>query len=35
MPVLPCQLRKAYAVFWAANRFVGSETPKHNAFDQI
>ena len=24
---LPCRLRKAYAVLWAANRFVGSETP--------
>ena len=30
---LPCQLRKAYAVLWAANRFVGSGTPKHNSFD--
>ena len=28
-------LRKAYAVRWAANRFVGSETPKHNAFKQV
>ena len=26
---------KAYAVLWAANRFVGSETPKHNTFDQL
>ena len=30
-----CLLRKAYAVPWAANRFVGSETPKHNAFHQF
>ena len=29
---LPCQLRKAYAVLWAANRFVGSETSKNNEF---
>ena len=26
---LPCRLGKAVAVLWAANRFVGSETPKH------
>ena len=26
----PCRLRPA--VLWAANRFVGSETPKYNAF---
>ena len=32
---LPCRLRKAYAVLWAANRFVGSETPKLTAFDQF
>ena len=32
---LPCRLRKAYAVLWAANRFVGSEKPKHNDFDQF
>ena len=44
---LPCQLRKAYAVLWAANRFVGLETPgaanrfvgletpEHNDFDQF
>ena len=32
---LPCRLPKAYAVLWAANRFVGSETPKRNAFDQL
>ena len=31
----PCWLRKAYALLWAAIRFVGSETPKHNAFDQF
>ena len=24
---LPCQLHIAYAVLWAANRFIGSETP--------
>ena len=30
---LPCRLGKTYAVLWAGNRFVGSETPKHNAFD--
>ena len=29
---LPCRLRKAYPVLWVANRFVGLETPKHNAF---
>ena len=28
-PGLPCQLRKAYAILWTANCFVGSETPKH------
>ena len=27
-------VRKEYAVLWAANRFVGLETPKHNDFDQ-
>ena len=27
------ELRKAFAVLWAANRFVGSETHKHNDFD--
>ena len=32
---LPCQLCKAYAVLWAAICFVGSETPKHNDFDQF
>ena len=32
---LHCQLRKAYAVLWAANRFVGLETPKHNDFGQF
>ena len=32
---LPCWLLKAYAIFWVANRFVGSETPKHNTFDQF
>ena len=32
---LPCQLRKACAVLWAANRFVGLETPKHNDFGQF
>ena len=32
---LPSQLRKAYAVLWAANRFVGLETPKHNNFGQF
>ena len=31
----PCRLRKAYAVPWAAKRFVRSEIPKHNAFDLI
>ena len=31
---LLCQLRKAYAVLRAANRFVGSETSKHNDFGQ-
>ena len=30
---LPCQLRKAYGVVWAANGFVASGTPKQNAFD--
>ena len=35
MACLPCQLRKVFAVLWAANRFVGSETPKHNNFDQF
>ena len=32
---LPCQLPKACAVPWAAHRFVGSETPKHNDCDQF
>ena len=32
---LPWQLHKAYAVLWALNRFVGSETPKYNNFDQF
>ena len=32
---LPCWLCKMYAVLWAANRFAGSEAPKHNAFDQF
>ena len=32
---LICRLRKAYAVLSAANRFVGSGTSKHNAFDQF
>ena len=32
---LPRQVCKAYPVLWAANRFVGSETPKHNDFDQF
>ena len=32
---LLCWLRKAYAVLWAANRFVGSETPKHNDLDNF
>ena len=32
---LICRLRKAYAVLWAANRFVGSEKPNYNAFDQF
>ena len=32
---LPCHLRKSYAVLWAANRFVGFETPKHNDFDEF
>ena len=31
MPVL----RKTYAVLWVANRYVGSETPKHNVYDLI
>ena len=26
---------KAYVILWVTNRFVGSETPKHNAFDQF
>ena len=29
------QLRKEYPVLWAANRFVGSETLKHNDFEQF
>ena len=29
------QLREGYTVLWAANRFVGSETPKLNDFDQF
>ena len=32
---LPCQLHKANAVLWTSNRFVGSETSKHNDFDQF
>ena len=32
---LPCWLSKAYAVLLAVNRFVGPETPKHNALDQF
>ena len=32
---LSCRLLKAYAVFSAVNRFVGSETPKRNAFYQF
>ena len=32
---LPCRLRKVYAVLRAVKRFVGSETPKQNAFDQF
>ena len=32
---LNCQLRKAYAVLLGANRFVGSEIPEHNDFDQF
>ena len=32
---MPSWWRKAYAVLLAANHFVGSETPKHNAFDLI
>ena len=28
-------LRTAYAVLWAANLFIGLETPEHNAFDQF
>ena len=32
---LPCRLRKAYAVLWGSNPFFGSETPKHNAFNQF
>ena len=32
---LPYQLNKAYAVLWAASRFDGLETPKHNVFDQF
>ena len=31
MPIL----RKAYVVLWAANRFLGSETPKRNDFEQF
>ena len=29
------QLREVYAALWAAKRFVGSKTPKHNDFDQF
>ena len=32
---LPGQLRKAYAVLWAANCFAGLKTPRHNGFDQF
>ena len=32
---LPCRLHKDYAVLSAANRCVGSETSKHNTFDQL
>ena len=32
---LPCWLGKAIVVLWAANHFVGSETPKHKAFEQF
>ena len=32
---LPCQLRKAFALLWVANRFVSLQIPKHNAFDLI
>ena len=28
-------LRKAYTVLCTANRFLGSEAPKHNAFDHF
>ena len=32
---LKCRLHKIYAVLWAVNRFIGSETPKHNAFGLV
>ena len=32
---LPSGWRKTYAVLWAANHFVASETPKRNTFDLI
>ena len=32
---LPYRLHKAYVVLWAANHFLGSETPRHNTFDQF
>ena len=32
---LLCWLQKAYAILGAANRFVGMETHKHNAFEQL
>ena len=37
LPCLALLLRKVYVVLWAANRlfFFGSETSKHNVFDQF
>ena len=32
---LTCPLRKSYAVLWAGNHFVGSESPIDNTFDQF
>ena len=32
---LACRLHKAYTVLWAANSFVGTEAPNHNAFEQF
>ena len=32
---LTCRLRKSYAVLWAGNHFVGSESPIDNTLDQF